>query len=121
MRAVARITSSSRTSLSKAASRTLVSKLTRTPIASTSSQEANTTVPHILTRVAKMSTESTQSQACCNTPAVTGGDYKEKGEWIQADGLKTCKQLFTLYIPMLTVLTRCNRLQGGKDRNSGRL
>jgi len=37
-----------------------------------------------------MSTESTQSQACCNTPAVTGGDYKEKGEFIQADGLKTC-------------------------------
>ncbi|KAF3008818.1 hypothetical protein E8E13_010676 [Curvularia kusanoi] len=36
-----------------------------------------------------MSTESTQSQACCNTPAVTSGTYKEKGEWIQADGLKT--------------------------------
>jgi len=36
-----------------------------------------------------MSMESTQSQACCNTPAVVSKDYSPKGEYIQADGLKT--------------------------------
>jgi len=38
-----------------------------------------------------MSTESTQSQACCNTPAVVSEGYQPKGDYIEADGLKTCK------------------------------
>lgn len=40
-------------------------------------------------QTAKMSTESTQSQACCNTPAVVSKGYSPKGEYIEADGLKT--------------------------------
>jgi hypothetical protein len=37
-----------------------------------------------------MSTESTQSQACCNTPAVVSKGYSPKGDYITVDGLKTC-------------------------------
>jgi hypothetical protein len=37
-----------------------------------------------------MSTEFTQSQACCNTPAVVSKGYQPKGDYIEADGLKTC-------------------------------
>lgn len=36
-----------------------------------------------------MNTESTQSQACCNTPAVVGKGYTPKGDYIEVDGLKT--------------------------------
>jgi len=36
-----------------------------------------------------MSTESTQSQACCNTPAVVSKGYSPKGDYIEVDGLKT--------------------------------
>ncbi|KAF2741126.1 alpha/beta-hydrolase [Polyplosphaeria fusca] len=36
-----------------------------------------------------MSTESTQSKACCNLPAIVNKDYKTKGDYITADGLKT--------------------------------
>lgn len=36
-----------------------------------------------------MSTESTQSKACCNVPAIVTKGYKEKGEWITVEGLKT--------------------------------
>ncbi|KAF1962815.1 dienelactone hydrolase family protein [Byssothecium circinans] len=36
-----------------------------------------------------MSTESTQSKACCNTPAVVSKGYQQKGEYITVDGLKT--------------------------------
>jgi len=36
-----------------------------------------------------MSTESTQSKACCNTPAVVAKGYQPKGDYIQVDGLKT--------------------------------
>jgi dienelactone hydrolase len=36
-----------------------------------------------------MSTESTQSKACCNTPAVVTKGYEPKGEYITVDGLKT--------------------------------
>lgn len=35
------------------------------------------------------STESTQSQACCNTPAVVSKGYKQKGEYIDVQGMKT--------------------------------
>jgi hypothetical protein len=41
-------------------------------------------------QIAKMSTESTQSQACCNTPAVVSKGYSPKGDYIEVDGLKTC-------------------------------
>jgi hypothetical protein len=37
-----------------------------------------------------MSSQSTQSQACCNTPAVISKGYSPKGDYIQVDGLKTC-------------------------------
>ncbi|KAF2203880.1 dienelactone hydrolase family protein-like protein [Delitschia confertaspora ATCC 74209] len=33
--------------------------------------------------------ESTQSKACCNTPAVVTKGYEPKGQYITADGLKT--------------------------------
>ncbi|KAF9738227.1 hypothetical protein PMIN03_001970 [Paraphaeosphaeria minitans] len=36
-----------------------------------------------------MSTESTQSQACCNTPAVVSKGYQPKGEYIEVQGMKT--------------------------------
>ncbi|KAF1977863.1 dienelactone hydrolase family protein-like protein [Bimuria novae-zelandiae CBS 107.79] len=36
-----------------------------------------------------MSTGSTQSQACCNTPAVVSKGYQEKGEYIEVQGMKT--------------------------------
>lgn len=36
-----------------------------------------------------MSTESTQSKACCNTPAIVAKDYTPKGEYITVNGLKT--------------------------------
>lgn len=42
-----------------------------------------------------MSSKSTQSEACCNTPAVVSKGYTPKGDYIQVDGLKTCK-----YIPV---------------------
>jgi len=32
---------------------------------------------------------STQSQACCNTPAIVGKGYNEKGSYITVDGMKT--------------------------------
>lgn len=41
-------------------------------------------------QVATMSSESTQSQACCNTPAVVSKGYTPKGDYIEVDGLKTC-------------------------------
>ncbi|KAF2749129.1 alpha/beta-hydrolase [Sporormia fimetaria CBS 119925] len=36
-----------------------------------------------------MSTESTQSKACCNLPAIVSKGYTPKGDWITVDGLKT--------------------------------
>ncbi|KAF2257106.1 alpha/beta-hydrolase [Trematosphaeria pertusa] len=36
-----------------------------------------------------MSTESTQSKACCDTPAVVTKGYQPKGDYITVDGLKT--------------------------------
>lgn len=45
-----------------------------------------------------MSMESTQSQACCNTPAVVSKGYKPKGDYIQVDGLKTCMLKFNRLI-----------------------
>ncbi|CAI6339243.1 unnamed protein product [Periconia digitata] len=36
-----------------------------------------------------MSTKATQSEACCNTPAVVSKGYEPKGSYITVDGLKT--------------------------------
>lgn len=36
-----------------------------------------------------MSTQSTQSHACCTVPPVVGDNYKEKGSWTTVNGLKT--------------------------------
>jgi len=36
-----------------------------------------------------MSTESTQSKACCNLPAIVTKGYEPKGEYITVEGLKT--------------------------------
>jgi hypothetical protein len=44
----------------------------------------------VRTQLANMSSQSTQSQACCNTPAVISKGYSPKGDYIQVDGLKTC-------------------------------
>jgi hypothetical protein len=44
----------------------------------------------VKTHVVNMSSESTQSQACCNTPAVVTKGYSPKGDYIEVDGLKTC-------------------------------
>jgi hypothetical protein len=38
-----------------------------------------------------MSSKSTQSLACCNTPAIVTKGYEPKGKYIEVDGLKTCK------------------------------
>src|SRR5689334_14153854 len=64
------------------------------------------------TKIARMSTESTQSQACCNTPAVVSKGYQPKGDYIEVDGLKTCMAytFFLCYEHFLTT-TRCHRLQ----------
>lgn len=32
---------------------------------------------------------STQSKACCTVPPVVSDGYKEKGEWMQVEGMKT--------------------------------
>jgi len=32
---------------------------------------------------------STQSKACCSVPPVVSEGYKEKGEWITINGMKT--------------------------------
>ncbi|KAF1997855.1 dienelactone hydrolase family protein-like protein [Amniculicola lignicola CBS 123094] len=42
-----------------------------------------------ISKIAIMSTESTQSKACCNTPAVVSKGYTPKGDYITVDGLKT--------------------------------
>jgi hypothetical protein len=44
-------------------------------------------------QIVRMSTESTQSQACCNTPAVVSKGYSPKGDYIESDGLKTCTEV----------------------------
>ena len=62
-----------------------------------------------------MSAESTQSQACCNTPAVVTKGYSPKGDYIQVDGLKTCwSKLPSTACPFLT---QCQMLRVPKMPN----
>jgi len=51
--------------------------------------------------IANMSTKSTQSEACCNTPAVVSKGYTPKGDYIEVDGLKTCKHFIFYHITKL--------------------
>lgn len=37
----------------------------------------------------RLATMSTQSKACCTVPPVVSEGYKEKGEWITINGMKT--------------------------------
>lgn len=46
-----------------------------------------TQTPHF--RIRTYATMSTQSHACCTVPPIVDDGYKEKGKWIQSDGLKT--------------------------------
>lgn len=39
--------------------------------------------------VRRLATMSTQSKACCTVPPVVSEGYKEKGEWITINGMKT--------------------------------
>lgn len=68
------------------------------------------------TQIAKMSSESTQSQACCDTPAVVTKGYKPKGDWIEVDGLKTCECLPIALPPLLTSIVDAT---GPKDAKQG--
>jgi hypothetical protein len=43
--------------------------------------------PYCNTR--ELTTMSTQSKACCTVPPVVTEGYKEKGEWITINGMKT--------------------------------
>jgi hypothetical protein len=52
---------------------------------------------YVRKQIANMSSESTQSQACCNTPAVVSKSYKPKGNYIEVDGLKTCKSTLSRF------------------------
>jgi hypothetical protein len=49
-----------------------------------------------------------QSKACCTKPPVTlsgGYDYKLKGNYVEIEGLKTCKlTLISLYRPIQIVI-----------------
>lgn len=65
--------------------------------------------------------ECTQSQACCNTPAVVGKGYSAKGDYIQVDGLKTCTYRSHKDLPNLTSDRRCNGFQGCKAGHPHRL
>jgi hypothetical protein len=71
--------------------------------------------------IANMSTESTQSQACCNTPAVVSKGYQPKGDYIEVDGLKTCTSNTASPLCNPADFNRPNRSQGRKARNSRRL
>lgn len=80
--------------------------ISRTPIAVTRSIKSYTKSPtpdksFVTKQIAKMSSASTQSQACCNTPAVVSKGYTPKGDYIEVDGLKTC-QFPPIPIPHLT-------------------
>lgn len=114
MRVITRATSASRSPLIKTASRATVSKLSQTSIAHERAPIAAPRALHPSIRTATMSTESTQSQACCNTPAVTSGTYKEKGDWIEADGLKTCMLVAQFHFTCINAkaASRCYWLQG---------
>jgi hypothetical protein len=92
MRAIARHISIFRAPIA----RPFLSTVARSPIAATRSigsyrKTSATTKSFTRNQVANMSSESTQSQACCNTPAVVSKGYSPKGDYIEVDGLKTCK------------------------------
>jgi hypothetical protein len=91
MRVVARHISTLRGSIA----RSPVYTVPRTSIATarTLTSHSKTLTPNkrfVNSHVANMSSESTQSQACCNTPAVVTKGYSPKGDYIEVDGLKTC-------------------------------
>jgi hypothetical protein len=44
---------------------------------------------YIQPRHRTLATMSTQSKACCTIPPVISEGYKEKGEWINVEGMKT--------------------------------
>jgi hypothetical protein len=99
MRAVARQASRLRASVA----RPIVPSTSRTSIAATQSIRSYKSTPPSANsfarkQVANMSSKSTQSEACCNTPAVVSKGYSPKGDYIEVDGLKTCmSQLLHLH------------------------
>jgi hypothetical protein len=96
MRAVARTTSFLQTSVPRPLLSTFRRTATTTPRLVSSDRKVNTRKHGLVTlqrhQIAKMSTESTQSQACCNTPAVVSKGYSPKGDYIEVDSLKTCTE-----------------------------
>jgi hypothetical protein len=76
---------------------------------------------YVRKQVANMSSESTQSQACCNTPAVVSKGYEPKGNYIEVDGLKTCKFTLSHFPPSLILCPRCHRPIRRKARHPRRL
>lgn len=62
----------------------------RSPLHVTTRAGINRTTPH-RNRLGprELSTMSTQSKACCTVPPVVTEGYKEKGEWITINGMKT--------------------------------
>jgi hypothetical protein len=97
MRVFARLTSISRASIARFST----SPVLRTPVVATRSIGSYRNTPasnQSFTRkqVANMSSKSTQSEACCNTPAVVSKGYSPKGDYIEVDGLKTCKSITSI-------------------------
>jgi hypothetical protein len=123
MRVVARHSSIFRSPIA----RTPLSIVSRTSIAAThpiGSYHKTLTPNQSFARrqVANMSSQSTQSQACCNTPAVVSNGYSPKGDYIEVDGLKTCKSTVSIaIIHYLTCKPRRHRPQRCKTRHSCRL
>ena len=50
---------------------------------------AHTRTHHHSISARRLATMSTQSKACCTVPPVVSEGYKEKGEWITINGMKT--------------------------------
>ena len=122
MRPVARQTSILRTTLTRPPKSSipqarLIASLPRASIA-----HSEAPVPFGFRKVARMSTQSTQSQACCNTPAVVSKGYQAKGDYIEVDGLKTCK---SYTVSLHTIASqhnpRCHRVERRQTRHPRRL
>jgi hypothetical protein len=60
-------------------------------------------------QLATMSSKSTQSLACCNTPAIVTKGYEPKGKYIEVDGLKTCASALHSPSPPPPDIPRHNR------------
>jgi hypothetical protein len=122
MRAIARTNSLFRISIT----RTPLSNLSRASVAAprllpSYSRASTHKQGQVIYQKTNMSTQSTQSQACCNTPAVVSKGYSPKGDYIEVDGLKTCMYRCNDFPILSDNYHRHHRSQGRKTRHSRRL